>query len=150
MKVAILGKLPSKFKAPFDDEEFQIYGCNVHQDMEKIPRYDVWFDIHSNPSTYTNIDKSKLILRTQYPLADAINLVGGCFFNNSISYMIAYAILQGASVIHLYGVALQNGEEIRTKQLQNVRELLMFARGKGIDIWSIEPNVLSPYPLYGA
>ena len=147
LKVAILGKLPSKYQAPFADTTFQIWGCNVH-DMSKIPRFDLWFDLHSNPSVY-NIPNNKLILHKDYPLDEAISLVGGSYFNNSISYMIAYAILKGAEEIRLYGVRLDNGEEIRTKQLQNVRELLFFAKGRGIKVYSYEDNVLANYKLYG-
>lgn len=148
LKVAILGKLPSKYQAPFADTTYQIWGCNVHHDMANIPRFDLWFDIHSNPSVY-NIDKNKIIKAKDYPLDEAISLVGGHFFNNSISYMIAYAILKGAEEISLYGVRLDNGEEIRTKQLQSVRELLFFAKGRGIKVYSYENNVLAEYKLYG-
>ena len=30
-KVAILGKLETKFKAPFDDPDFDIWGFNYHK-----------------------------------------------------------------------------------------------------------------------
>lgn len=147
LKVAIIGKLPSKYQAPFADTTYQIWGCNVH-DMSKIPRFDLWFDIHSNPSVY-NIPRHKLILQKDYPLTEAINLVGGHYFNNSISYMIAYAILQGATHISLYGVRLSNSEEIRTKQRECVDRLLFFAKGRGIEVYSIEDTILQEYELYG-
>ena len=63
--------------------------------------------------------------------------------------MIAYAILQGAEEIGLWGVRLDTGEEIRTKQLNNVRELLFFAKGRGIKVYSYEDNLLAQYKLYG-
>lgn len=148
MKVAILGKLPSKFLAPFEDKEWQIWGCNVHKDMDKIKRYDLWFDIHKNPSIY-NIPSNKLITRDKYPLDEVVSLLGGFYLNNSISYMIMYAVLQGATDIELYGVKLCCGEEIRTQQLQNVREILFFCKGKGINVFSIEKNVTEGYALYG-
>lgn len=144
-KVAILGKLPGKFKAPFYSEEYEIWGCNVHKDMDKIPRYDRWFDVHDSPSRYP----FKIVTRDELPIIKLIELVGGKFFNNSISYMIAYAIYLGFDVIALYGVKLNNGEEIRTLQRQNVRELLFFAMGRGIKI-TVEPEseLLIEYPLY--
>ena len=148
LKVAILGKLPSKYQAPFADTTWQIWGCNVH-DMSKIPRFDLWFDIHRNPSNYT-IPPDKLITRDKYPLEEVISLLGGNYLNNSISYMIMYAVLQGATDISLYGVSLSTGEEIRTKQLNNLREILFFCKGRGIKVSSIEENVLATYPLYGA
>ena len=148
LKVAIIGKLPSKWEAFKLDESWSIYGCNVHHDMNKIPRFDLWFDIHSNPSKY-NIQSDKLITKNNYPLNEAISLVGGRFFNNSISYMIAYAILQGATHISLYGVRLSNSEEIRTKQRECVDRLLFFAKGRGIEVYSIEDTILQEYELYG-
>lgn len=148
LKVAILGKLPSKYQAPFADTTWQIWGCNVHKDFSNIPRFDLWFDLHANPPSY-DIDKDKLITSDLYPLNEAIELLGGCYFNNSISYMIAYAILQGAEEIGLWGVRLDTGEEIRTKQLNNVRELLFFAKGRGIKVYSYEDNILAQYNLYG-
>ena len=148
LKVAIIGKLPSKWEAFKLDESWSIYGCNRHADMDKIKRFDLWFDIHSNPSVY-NIPRHKLILHKDYPLTEAINLVGGHYFNNSISYMIAYAILKGATHISLYGVRLDNSEEIRTKQRESVDRLLFFAKGRGIEVYSIEDTILHEYELYG-
>jgi len=87
-KIAIIGKLPSKFQAPYNDPEWQIWGCNVHHDMQLISRFDKWFDLHQNPSKY-DFD---VITKKDYPLDEAINLVGGNYFNNSIAYMVAYAI----------------------------------------------------------
>lgn len=146
MKVAILGKLPSKFLAPFEDKEWQIWGCNVHKDMAKIKRYDLWFDIHNNPSKYDIT--SDIITRQNYPLDEVLSLLGGYYLNNSISYMIMYAVLKGATEIGLYGVRLECGEEIRTQQLQNTREILFYCKGRGIKVFSIEENVLAGYPLY--
>ena len=149
MKVAILGKLPSKFLAPFEDKEYQIWGCNVHKDFELLPRFDLWFDIHKNPSKY-NITSDRLVTRQNYPLNEVISLLGGFYLNNSISYMIMYAVLKGATEIGLYGVRLCCEDEIRTQQLANVREILFYCKGKGIKVYSAEPNVLAGYPLYGA
>ena len=143
LKVAILGKLPSKMYAPFDDDTWQIWSCNVH----KIPRFDLWFDIHTNPSKY-NITPDRLITAKSYPLEDVKRLLGGSYLNNSISYMVMYAVLKGAKEIALYGVALNTGEEIRTKQLNNLREILFYCKGRGIKVTSYEQNVLAEYPLY--
>jgi hypothetical protein len=37
-KVAILGKLPTKFNAPFDNKKWDIWTLNKHIDCEKLPR----------------------------------------------------------------------------------------------------------------
>lgn len=147
LKVAIIGKLPSKYQAPFADTTWAIYGCNKHVDMAKIPRYSLWFDIHRNPSNYT-IPPDKLITRDKYPLEEVTSLLGGNYLNNSISYMVMYAVLQGATEICLYGIRLENDHEIRTHQRQGTREICMFARGRGIKVTSYEPTLLEEYPLY--
>lgn len=147
-KIAIIGKLPSKFKAPFNDKDWCIWGCNVHSDMKQIPRFDLWFDLHINPATYKGIHKSKLITATKYPYKDAIELLGGRYFNSSMIYMVVYAILQGATDIALYGVRLDSPDEVRTQQLNVLRNVLFFAKGRGINVTSIEDNILTEYELY--
>ena len=150
LKVAIIGKLPSKYQAPFDDTSWQIYGCNVHSDFDKLPRFNLWFDIHKNISSYNENIRAKLITRDKYPLEKVLDLLGGNYLNNSISYMIMYAVLQGATEIALFGVRLDNDLENRTHQKNNVEQILFFCKGRGIKVWSYEPNILKEFPLYGA
>ena len=149
LKIAIIGKLPSKFQAPYDDSSYQIWGCNVHEDMYKIPRYDLWFDIHNKPSRYNNIPEEKLFLRKDFNFDKAKKLLGGDYLNNSMSIMVMEAIMREADEIRLYGCRLDSDSEIRTKQLENLRELLFFAKGKGIKVYSYENNVLREYERYG-
>lgn len=149
MKVAILGKLPSKFKAPFDDLSFQIWGCNIHNDMERIPRFDLWFDIHAQISCNYKIPKEKLFLRKDFDFEKAKKLLGGDYLNNTMSIMVMEAVMGGVKSIHLYGCRLDNDDEIRTSQLQNLREILFFAKGRGIEVFSYEENVLKEYERYG-
>lgn len=142
-KVAILGKLPSKFDAPFDDPNWDIWTMNYHK--EQLPRITQWFDIHSSGA-----NPRADITKDNYPFNEAIELVGGRYFNNSVSYMIAYAILQGYKEIALYGMRFLDDTEQRTFQKQNVRELCFFARGKGIKVTApAAKSLLAGYPLYG-
>ena len=150
LKVAIIGKLPSKWEAFKLDESWEIWGCNRHIDMDKMPRITRWFDIHKNISSYNENISSKLITRDKYPLEKVLDLLGGNYLNNSISYMVMYAVLLNAEEIRLYGIRLENDTENRTKQLQNLREILFYCKAKNIKIWSIEDNILAEYPLYGA
>lgn len=145
-KVAILGKLPTKFKAPFDDKSYDIWTLNYHSDYNKLPRIDLLFDIHAHkPNPKADIK------REDYPFKDAENLLGGNFFNNTISYMIAYAILKGYKEIELYGMRFTNDNERRNSEYQNVRELIFFAKGLGIKVTSPEDSVmLKEYGYYGA
>lgn len=143
-KVAILGKLETKFKAPFDDNTWDIWGFNTHKTPP--PRYTLWFDIHARGAN-NNAD----IKRDDFPFKECENLVGGQYFNNTVSYLIAYAILKGYKEIALYGVRfLRDADEQRGGQYNNVRELLFFAKGKGIKVTApYDTIMLREYPLYG-
>ena len=142
-----MSKLPSKFKAPFEDKTWDIWTLNRHIDFDKLPRIDLLFDIHAkSPNENANIT------RKNYPFKDVEQLLGGQYFNNSISYMIAYAILKGYKEIALYGMRFDASHETRRNgEYQNVRELIFFAKGKGIRVISpVDNNVmLKEYERYG-
>ena len=139
----ILGKLPTKFMAPFNDKRFDIWTMNYH--TESLPRIDLWFDIHSkNPNPKANIT------RKNYPFEAAEKLLGGNYFNNSVSYMIAYAILKGYKTIYLYGMSFNDDNKKRFNEFQNVRELIFFAKGRGIKIIAPVDEIMTrDYKRYG-
>lgn len=141
--VVILGKLDTKKYAPFKDKNFQIWTMNYH--AETLPRVDVWFDIHSkNPNPKADIT------RKNYPFDEAEKLLGGNYFNNTVSYMIAYAILNGFKTIYLYGMTFQDDSKNRFCEFQNVRELIFFAKGKGINIVAPVDEIMTrDYKRYG-
>ena len=142
-KVAILGKLQTKFNAPFNNPEWDIWAFNYHK--EQLPRVTTWFDIHAhNPNPEADIT------RVNFPFKECEQLVGGQYFNNSASYLIAYAILKGYKTINLYGMKFIFDSERRNLERQNVRELIFFARGRGIDISApYDAELLREYELYG-
>lgn len=142
-KVAILGKLPTKFKAPFDDKKWDIWTLNYHN--EEIPRVTKWFDIHAQGA-----NPRADITRKNYPFKSIEKMLGGQYINNSFSYMIAYAIYKKYTHIALYGAQFINDTERRSLQYLNVREILMFARAKGIKITAPYDNIMvQEYKLYG-
>lgn len=142
-KLAILGKLPTKFKAPFDNENYDIWAFNIHTD--KLPRVDLWFDIHTN-----NPNPDADIHRKDYPFEEVENLIGGKYYNNSVSYLIGYAILKGYKYIELYGMRFDADKERRKQEYQNVRELIFFAKGKGINISApFDDELFKEYVRYG-
>lgn len=144
-KVAILGKLPTKFKAPFDNLEYDIWAFNYHIDEIKLKRIDLWADIHS----YAPNPKA-ILTRQNFPFREVENMLGGNYFNNSASYLIAYAILKGYKTIELYGMRFQSLKEQRKQEFHNVRELIFFAKGKGIDIKApFDPHLFTQYEYYG-
>lgn len=143
-KLAILGKLPTKFKAPFNNPDYDIWTFNYHK--EELPRVTMWFDIHAhNPNPRADITRSN------FPFKDCEALLGGQYFNNTVSYLIAYGVLQGYTEIELYGMKFIYDHEHRKLERQNVRELIFFAKGKGIKITAPYDNELfREYELYGA
>ena len=144
-KVAILGKIETKFRAPFADSSYDIWSMNIHADADKLPRVDLWFDIHARGAN-PNAD----ITRINFPFRECEELVDGQYFNNSVSYMIAYAILKGYKEIALFGMNFNCDKESRRREYQNVRELIFFAKGKGIKVTAPADNVmLQEYEYYG-
>lgn len=142
-KVAILGKLVSKFNAPWEDMSWDIWTLNYH--VEELPRVTLWFDLHTkNPNPRANIT------RANYPFTAAEALVCGNYYNNSFSYMIAYAILKGYKEIAIYGCRFIHDQEQRALQRQSCRELCMFARGRGIKVTApADECLLEGYEYYG-
>ena len=142
-KVAILGKLPTKFNAPFNDKKWDIWAFNCHR--EELPRVTKWFDIHAkSPNPIADIKRSK------FPFKKCEKLLGGQYFNNTVSYCIAYAILKGYKEIALYGMRFLTDHEHRNQEYQNVRELIFFAKGKGIKVTApCDKIMLKEYPYYG-
>ena len=67
-KLAILGKLPTKFKAPFNDPDFDIWAFNFHN--EKLPRVDLWVDIHSKGA-----NPKAALTRQNFPFDDCHKLL---------------------------------------------------------------------------
>ena len=142
-KVAILGKLPSKYFAPFEDMSYDIWTCNYN---EVLARVDHIFDIHSHGA-----NPKATITRSNFPFTQCERLVGGQYFNNTFSYMIAYAILKGYKEIEIYGCRFIHDQEIREQQMESVRLMIFFARGRGIKVTTPadEGYLLKEYPLYG-
>lgn len=144
-KLVILGKLDTKFKAPFNDPDYEIWAYNWHSDVNLIKRVDVWFDIHAHGAN--PIAKYK---RDNFPFDECEKLLNGNYFNNTASYLIAFAILQGYTHIELYGMRFNSGTEIRNQEYHNVRELIFFAKGKGINITApFDPIMFQQYQYYG-
>lgn len=142
-KLAILGKLETKFKAPFNDPSFDIWAFNYHK--EELPRVDLWIDIHAN-----NPNPKANLTRNNFPFDECNSLLGGNYFNNTASYLIALGILRGYKEIHLYGMKFQTDKESRKNEYANVRELIFFAKGRGIKIKApFDSVMLQTYSLYG-
>jgi len=161
MKVAIIGTAPSsRMLAPFDDPDFEIWGCSPYFNIETktfcdLPRMTRFFELHkfNEPALVeklreAEVDGYKRWLKsleceviTQEPLencviypVDSIVAEFGDYFTNSIAYMIAYAIQEGASEIHLYGVDMAASDEYGS-QRPSCEYFLGVAAGRGIKVF---------------
>lgn len=138
----IIGKLETKFLAPFENKDITIISMNSHYDECMLPRVDLWFDIHEEP-TRENADYTK----DNFPFEECHKLVNGRRFCSTMAYMIAWCILQGATKISLYGSKFSDdGNPRRQRELHNVREMLFFCMGKNIEIEICEDDVEYLFP----
>jgi hypothetical protein len=168
-KVALIGWGKTKNLAPFNDNNFEIWGLN---DLyEVIPRWDRWFEIHKrceidNYLTRTNKknyieglnslncpiymqDKYKDIsCSLPYPLQRMINKYG-YYFTSTMAYMLALAIDEGFKEIHLYGIDCETNQEY-AEQRACIERLIGYAEGKGIKVYiPNESPLLKHWCLYG-
>lgn len=160
MRVAIVCGAPSsEFMAPYDDNEVEIWvlGNRVQRHLDK--RVTRIFEIHDNLTEHGDAAayKASLVrLATKYPLivgekfldVSPINingvltypykeveeLYGHLYLTSSPAYMIAYAILQGATEIQIYGVDLSISDHEYFWQRPCVEAWVGFAKGCGIKV----------------
>jgi hypothetical protein len=172
-KVAILGFTDSIKQAPFDDLSWEIWGLNELYLM--IPRWTRWFEIHSREVYEADKKRTSdhiLALRAMtcpvymhqhyddipasvpYPLPQIAELFanpgkGLPYLTNTISYMIALAILEGFSEIAVYGVDMATDSEYSV-QRPSCEYFLGFAQGRGIKV-TVPPDceLLKTDFLYG-
>jgi len=168
LKIAILGTAPSsKMLAPYNDPTWQIWSCSPGN--QDIPRWDVWFEIHSNllwpecasygaPYVEWLKKQAKPIYMqdnglvpnaTRLPIEDLVKDFGRYFFTSSFTYMIAMAIKAGATDIALFGIDMASKNEY-ILQRPGGHYFMQKAAEKGIKVSvPYESDLAQPPPLYG-
>ncbi|KKM21824.1 hypothetical protein LCGC14_1631510, partial [marine sediment metagenome] len=147
-KVAIIGCGLTRQDAPYDDPEWEIWGCNEMS----IERADRWFELH--PMTVQNeaelkwleecdqklyLLKKKKELRTSitYPLSaicDSLKMARA-YFTCTFAYEIALALYEGFTTIGLWGVNLPLGSpRERIFESRCVEWWIGFAQGRGVEV----------------
>jgi len=147
-RINIMGSGPGWEETPIDDGE--IWGVNNTHLLRNVDRI---IDIHSHCSNPTEI-KDKIHMRElrakniptyvrdevdgyeniqKYPIDDIIKYFGTDYFGSGIDYIIALAIYEGATDIHLYGVCMMDKSEY-SHQKASVEYWIGFAMGRGIDV----------------
>lgn len=152
MKVAIVGGAPtSDYLAPFDDPEWQIWVLGNQMDRHLNRKVDRIFEVHDNLSEHDpnypqwlvdlNIPltvSDKFPVEADhvevYPKQAAIKIMGDGYFSSSPAYMMAYAILSGATHIGIYGVDMSVNDHEYFKQRPAMYAWMAYARAKGIEI----------------
>lgn len=156
-KVAIVGGGPSRRKAPFDDETWEIWAFSSR--AWRYPRVTRWFELHSMTDlrdqliTFRRGRRSyrgymRMLRRMEcpvymqktyrripnsvaYPLELALEKFGRCF-TSTVSYAVALAIIEGYDVIGLWGIDVRRTEY--RHQRPALRYLLGLAKAQGIEV----------------
>ena len=170
-KVAVLGFTESWRLAPFGDPSWEIWGLNELYML--IPRWTRWFELHRREiyeadknRVSDHVERLKAMTvpvymqqrwedipqSTPYPLDEVIRRFGDPtrpYLTNSISYMIALAMLEGFEEIGVYGVDMAHDTEY-SSQRPSCEYYVGYARGMGIKV-TIPPqsDLLKAVFLYG-
>ena len=148
MKVAIVCGAPSsEFMAPYDDESWEIWVLGNRLDRHIDKRVTRVFEIHDDLSEHKDPEKYAdwlvstcevgeftLITGSNFPYNKAEELYGSMYLTSSPAYMMAYAILQGAEEIAVYGVDLSTDDHEYFWQRPCMEAWIGFAKGKGIKV----------------
>jgi len=167
-KIAIVGFTDSRFDAPFKDSTWELWGLNnLHRqtELDAMKSFSRWYDLHdlatiksdeAHVAWLTTATIPVYVWRVQpewattveFPRDEVINEFGS-YFTNSISYMIAHAMLEGATEIGVYGVDMAQGGEY-SAQRPSCEYFLGLAAGHGITITIAETSdLLRCAVLYG-
>ena len=161
-KVALLGTVPHKMKAfvsrqDYNPEEFEIWAIAHACLGEPIPRCDRIFEIHKwdeaikwgsqqawamfpNVPVFIQEARADVPHSIAFPfdeIAKKFNLFPDrteANMSNSISWMIAMAIVEGYEEIHIYGVNMSHHTEYGT-QKPSCEYYMGLAKGMGITIY---------------
>jgi hypothetical protein len=154
-KVAIIAADPSYIQAPFDDHEWEVWGCNslwkYCQDDKGYFRADRWFEMHplsvQTPAEMDAIracpvpiyllgdDHRQAPHGVPYPYRQVHAQFPYDYFTCTFAYQIALALHEGFTTIGLYGVELDRGtSRERTVEKACVEFWMGVAIGMGVEI----------------
>ena len=146
-RINIMGAAPGWEHTPFKNGE--VWAVN---DTHRRRDVDLMVDIHDRRNPKEEHDKISLAelkergtpAYTQYlmdgfpnvkkyPIKEIKQEFDTDYFGSGIDYMIALAIYQGASEIHLYGIIMAKGSEY-SHQKPSVEFWLGIAKGRGVKV----------------
>ena len=157
-KIAIVcGSPSSEFLAPFEDESWEIWVLGNRLDRFKGKRVTRIFEIHDDIekeggdkyAKWLVAQKTPLVVGEKFPITGdnikqfpfdkAEKLIGHTYLTSSSAYMMAMAILDGATHIGVYGVDMAVDDHEYFWQRPCMDGWIHFARGRGIEVTI--PNV---------
>ena len=177
LKVAIVGKAPSSFAdAPYDDGTWEIWTLSNNAQLGEAKRWSRHFEIHplenfsndparsnywewlrSEPAgarpIYTQGQATAVPASVAYPIEACVERFG-TYFNNTVSYLLAFAIMEGAKEIAIYGVDMAVGGHDPNAEYSHQRPsceyMIGVARGMGIKTYvPAKSDLLKVRQLYG-
>jgi hypothetical protein len=168
LKIALVGTAPSsRMLAPFNDPTWKIWGCSPGN-MNVLPRYDAWFEIHSNLLWPSNVSygapyiewlkqqKVPVYMQNQahvpnatvFPWQEMTEEFGNDFFTSSFAWMMAFAMKQGAKEIGLFGIDMASRDEY-ILQRPGFYFFRWEAQRRGVKITAPnESDIMQSPPLY--
>lgn len=172
---AIVGRAATAAHAPYDDKAWEIWGLawvsypradllfDIHSPAFKAnPPYDTHFNSHKSLAYFERVNRDGLPVLCDpqaigggplkfhngraFPLDDVLADLPRRYLDCTITYMIAYAVLNRYERIGLWGCHFAAREEFRI-QLPSVTWMLGLAEGRGIkvDICPGAPLLTSGY-----
>ena len=164
-RVCILGTAETMGMAPFEDEGIEIWAHAMCVDRKRseLKRYDKLFEMHSKWKWMGRVDQlteggRPVIMQRHfdevpeseaYPLEDVLKFFKREYMTNSVSQMVALAIMQGYQEIGLFGVHMAVDSEYAFER-PNLEYYLGHAEARGIEIWlPDEASILKANYLYG-
>lgn len=167
-KIAIIGYTDSRHEAPYGDPEWEMWGLNnLHLQIppEQMASFTRWYDLHDKKVINSDEQHVEWLKKATLPVyvwtpqdewPTAVTFPReqlldefGRYFTNSISWMIAHAILEGATTIGIWGVDMAQSSEYAA-QRPSCEYFLGLAAGLGIQIIVAETSdLLKAAVLYG-
>lgn len=169
----------SRDLAPYDDETFEIWTLSDLVPRRQVPRFTRHFELHppdgwlkARPKqawhqvapeywewlksippeipVYMHCQIEEIPASRPFPLMEVLNYFGPYpYFNNTVSWLLAFAIMQGAETVGVYGVDMAQTKEYR-EQRPSCEWLIGWAQGKGVEVIIPEECDLLKTPfLYG-
>ena len=148
MVINIVGKADGWQNAPYEGEVWGATQLIVHRWVSRV------IDMNDYSDDKWGIDQrllaDKAIAKAKegnipytdldnYPGDEIINYFGTDFFTNTIDYMLALAIYEGATEINIYGVAMNAPEEYQY-QRPGIHFWVGQAMGRGIKVRIMDKN----------